>query len=55
MEPESGAGYDVLVKAGETKIILLKQSCRGFSFSSSFSSSIQMGDGALVEKCLAEG
>jgi hypothetical protein len=24
MEPESGAGYDVLVKAGETKIILLK-------------------------------
>ena len=24
MEPESGTGYDVLVKAGSTKIILIK-------------------------------
>ena len=40
MEPESGNGYSVLVAAGETKIILIKQSCRGYGYSSSFSSSV---------------
>lgn len=38
MEPESGNGYDVLVAAGETKIVLIKQSCRGYGYSMSFSS-----------------
>lgn len=55
MEPESGMQYDVLVKAGITKIILIKQSCRGYSKSYSYSSSVQMGDDALIGKCLAEG
>ena len=55
MEPESGNGYDVLVAAGETKIILIKQSCRGYGYSMSFSSSVQMGSGALVQKCIDEG
>lgn len=40
MEPESGMQYDVLVKAGSTKIILIKQSCRGFSSGYSYSSSV---------------
>ena len=55
MPPESGTQYDVLVKAGTTKIILIKLSCRGYSSSYSYSSSVQMGDDNLIAKCLAEG
>jgi hypothetical protein len=55
MEPESGNGYEIVVEAGTSKIVLIKQSCRGYGYSMSFSSSVQMGDGALVAKCLEEG
>ena len=55
LEPESGNGYEVKVPAGETKVILIKQECRGYGYSMSFSSSIEMDDSVLIQKCIDEG
>ena len=55
MAPESGNGYEVSVPAGETKVVLIKQDCRGYGYSMSFSSSIEMDDSVLIQKCIDEG
>lgn len=55
LAPESGQGYQINVKAGESRIMLIKQECNGFSYSSSFSEQVLMSDESLIEKCLAEG
>ena len=48
IEPESGNAYEVVVPAGETKVVLIKQACRGYGYSMSYSSSLQMDDSVLV-------
>lgn len=55
LSPESGDGYQVSVKAGETRTILIKQDCKGYSYASSFSSQVLMSYDNLIEKCLEEG
>lgn len=55
LTPESGNGYQVSVKAGDSRIILIKQDCQGFSYSSSYSSQVLMSDDSLISKCLEEG
>lgn len=55
MEPYSGKSYSISVPAGETKVILIRQSVRGHSYSSSYSSSIEKGEGALIAEALEKG
>lgn len=54
-EPESGAGYEAVVEAGQTKIILIKLECNGYSMASSFSSMVIKGDNSLIQQCIEEG
>ena len=54
LPPFSGEGYEVSVKSGESKVIMIKLDCKGYSYSSSYSDSIILSDEALVQKCLDE-
>mmetsp|Transcript_15663 Transcript_15663/g.24003 ORF Transcript_15663/g.24003 Transcript_15663/m.24003 type:complete len:257 (+) Transcript_15663:912-1682(+) len=38
LPPEGGNTFDIEVKAGETKVVVMRQSCKGFSMSKSYSS-----------------
>ena len=33
VDPEEGNGYEIAVEAGETKVVLIKQECRGYGYS----------------------
>jgi len=55
LAPEKGSTYEVTVEAGQTRVILIKQSCGGFSMASSYSSMVLKSEGALIEECLADG
>lgn len=55
MKPQQGQGYEILVKPGETKMILIKCSPEGYGMSASTLTSIVQGGKKLKELCLTQG
>ena len=55
LPPEEGKSYKVKVMPGETKYILLKFGCNGFSLSKSYSYILFKKDEALYKECLTNG
>lgn len=55
MAPENGNSYKVKVDSGETRQILLKFGCNGFSVSKSYSYILVKRDESLYKECLARG
>jgi len=55
ISPDQGNSYDVKVKPGEERIILIRAAIKGFATSASMMSSVILGDTALRKKCLEEG
>ena len=55
ISPDQGNSYDVIVKPGEERIILIRAAIKGFATSASMMSSVILGDTALRKKCLEEG
>lgn len=48
-------GYTLECGPGETKVIIIRASCGGYSYSSSYSQQVELGDSAVEEECLATG
>lgn len=55
VKPQQGQGYEVLVKPGETKCILIRCDPEGYAMSASTMTSIVQGGKKLKELCLAQG
>ena len=55
LPPFDGNGYILEVGPGETKFAILKCDIGGYSMSMSYSQQVSLGQGALVDQCLAEG
>lgn len=55
LPPEEGKSYKVKVESGETKHIIIKLGCNGFSLSKSFSYILYKKQEALIKDCLANG
>lgn len=52
MKPYKGTGYDIVVKPGEHKTVLIRQNVpTGFSMSSSMQNGIVYGKEKLIELC----
>lgn len=55
MLPESGSSYKVQVDSGQSKQIVLKFGCNGFSVSKSYSYILVKNDNSLHKDCLNKG
>lgn len=55
MAPEGGNSYKVKVESGETREVLLKFGCNGFSVSKSYSYILVKKDDSLYKECLGKG
>ena len=55
MKPQQGQSYDILVKPGDTKMILIRCDPNGYGMSSSASTSIVHGGKKLKELARTEG
>lgn len=51
MKPQQGQGYEILVKPGEDKMILIRCSPDGYSMSASSSTQVIHGGKKLKELC----
>lgn len=56
MKPFKGTGYDVMVKPGEKKTVMIRQDKpTGFSMSSSMQNGVVYGKEKLIELCKSKG
>ena len=55
LPPEEGSAYKVMVPAGESRSIILKFGCNGFSISKSYSYIMVKRENILYKECLAKG
>lgn len=55
MAPEAGNAYKVRVESGQTRQVLLKFGCNGFSVSKSYSYILVKNEDSLYKECLGKG